>query len=71
LAIVSNIAFIAYGYRAGLLPILVLHLTMLPINVMRLQQEFPQLRPIAIARAVRGGRVPAAFALMLLFARPF
>jgi uncharacterized sodium:solute symporter family permease YidK len=52
LAIVSNFAFIAYGYRAGLMPILMLHLTMLPINVMRLQQESPEFRPVAIRNAL-------------------
>jgi uncharacterized sodium:solute symporter family permease YidK len=30
LAMVSNIAVMAYGYRAGLLPILFLHMTLLP-----------------------------------------
>ncbi len=38
LAIVSNVAFIAYAYWAGLQPILVLHAVMLPMNVMRLRQ---------------------------------
>lgn len=38
IAIVSNIAFIAYAYWAGLQPILVLHVVMLPMNVMRLRQ---------------------------------
>ena len=52
LAIVSNFAFIAYGYRAGLMPILVLHVTMLPMNVMRLQQELPELRPATIRGAL-------------------
>ena len=53
LAIVSNIAFIAYGYRAGLMPILALHLTMLPMNILRLQQELAGERPAVIARPVR------------------
>lgn len=50
LAIISNIAFIAYGYRAGLVPILALHLAMLPMNIMRLQQELAGERPAVIAR---------------------
>jgi len=36
LAIGSNIAFIAYALAAGLWPILVLHLCMLPLNAHRL-----------------------------------
>jgi hypothetical protein len=37
IAIVSNIAFIAYGFEAGLWPILVLHTAMLPLNLLRLR----------------------------------
>ncbi|MEM7224396.1 MAG: cyclic nucleotide-binding domain-containing protein [Pseudomonadota bacterium] len=37
-AITSNVAFIAYGYIEGLLPILVLHLCLLPLNLVRLRQ---------------------------------
>ena len=36
-AIASNLAFIAYGALAGLGPVLVLHLLLLPINVLRLK----------------------------------
>ncbi|HML10137.1 MAG TPA: hypothetical protein VK432_04700 [Stellaceae bacterium] len=46
LAIVSNVAFIAYAYWAGLPPILVLHVIMLPMNVMRLRQAI--LKPAAM-----------------------
>ena len=35
LNIASNIAFIAYGLVAGLLPILLLHATLLPLNIHR------------------------------------
>jgi hypothetical protein len=35
-AITSNLAFILYGYIAGIEPVLVLHLILLPINVIRL-----------------------------------
>jgi CRP/FNR family transcriptional regulator, cyclic AMP receptor protein len=45
LAIVSNVAFIAYAYWAALPPILVLHVVMLPMNVMRLRQAI--LKPAA------------------------
>lgn len=37
-AIVSNIAFIAYGYLGELMPILLLHGLLLPMNVLRLAQ---------------------------------
>lgn len=36
LAIASNIAFMAYGYLDALWPILILHATLLPMNVIRL-----------------------------------
>jgi hypothetical protein len=35
-AIASNLAFIAYGYLGDLLPILLLHTLLLPVNVLRL-----------------------------------
>ncbi len=34
-AIGSNIAFIAFGYGTGILPVLILHLALLPMNVWR------------------------------------
>ena len=37
MAIASNLAFIAYGVLADLGPVLVLHLLLLPINVLRLK----------------------------------
>ena len=39
-AILSNLAFIAYGFASGLLPVLGLHLVLLPLNVCRLVQEW-------------------------------
>ena len=36
LAIASNFGFIAYGHLGGLVPIVVLHLLLLPINLARL-----------------------------------
>lgn len=45
LAIISNLAFIAYAYWARLPPILILHAVMLPMNVMRLRQAI--LKPAA------------------------
>jgi hypothetical protein len=38
-ALASNIAFIAYGLMAGLLPIWLLHLCLVPVNVVRGAQE--------------------------------
>jgi hypothetical protein len=35
-AVAANLAFIAYGWTSGLAPVLVLHLVLLPINVVRL-----------------------------------
>ncbi len=35
LNIASNIAFIAYGFVGGLLPILLLHAMLLPLNIYR------------------------------------
>ncbi len=37
-AIASNIAFITYGCLCGLLPIVALHVLLLPVNVVRLMQ---------------------------------
>jgi len=53
IAIISNIAFVAYGYRAGLFPILFLHMTMLPMNAFRLHQEMVSVRQGGIADAIR------------------
>jgi type IV secretory pathway VirB6-like protein len=37
-AILSNIAFIAYGVLGSLAPIFVLHLLLLPLNIVRLKE---------------------------------
>lgn len=37
-AIASNVAFISYGYLGGMIPILILHVALLPLNVWRLWQ---------------------------------
>ena len=39
-AIVSNILFIAYATMMGLIPILALHVALLPINIIYLVSEF-------------------------------
>lgn len=46
-AIASNLAFIVYGALANLPPVLLLHLMLLPMNVVRLRQ--------ALRRPVPGG----------------
>jgi hypothetical protein len=38
-AVLSNVAFIAYGLFCSLMPVLVLHLLLLPLNVFRLREE--------------------------------
>ena len=38
LALVANVAFVAYATQAGLLPVLVLHLVLAPVNAWRLWQ---------------------------------
>jgi ABC-type glycerol-3-phosphate transport system permease component len=37
-AICSNCAFIAYGYLDALYPVLLLHIVLLPLNMIRLRQ---------------------------------
>ncbi|HTW53133.1 MAG TPA: hypothetical protein VME45_14675 [Stellaceae bacterium] len=39
IAIASNLAFIGYGYLDSLWPILILHVVMLPINIVRCRQS--------------------------------
>jgi CRP/FNR family cyclic AMP-dependent transcriptional regulator len=42
-AIASNIAFIGYAWASGLTPILVLHATLLPLNLLRLAEQRRQM----------------------------
>jgi len=37
-AVASNVAFLAYGIALGLMPVWLLHLVLLPVNLMRLWQ---------------------------------
>ena len=39
-AIASNVAFLTYGYFAGLTPVFLLHTVLLPLNVLRLRQMY-------------------------------
>jgi len=56
MAITSNLAFILYGYAAGIEPVLVLHLILLPINVMRLLESLGIGLPAVFAAAARWPR---------------
>ena len=49
IAIGSNLAFISYSLVAGLLPILILHSVLLPVNVLRLYQMHELLKKISKA----------------------
>lgn len=44
-ALGANLCFIAYGATAGLIPVLALHLLLLPCNVLRLAQLCRERRP--------------------------
>jgi hypothetical protein len=51
LALLANAAFIAYGAMAMLLPVLVLHLILAPINLLRLWSLRRASKPLADAHA--------------------
>ncbi len=40
-ALLSNIAFITYAYRTGIVPVLALHALLMPINLIGLLREMP------------------------------
>jgi CRP/FNR family transcriptional regulator, cyclic AMP receptor protein len=44
-AIASNLAFIAYGASAGIDPVLMLHVLLLPLNALRLAQARSEPEP--------------------------
>lgn len=52
LAIGSNLAFISYGLVDGLIPIVILHCMLLPLNLVRLYQMYNLIK--TIRQAVRG-----------------
>jgi hypothetical protein len=60
MAIASNLAFIAYGALAGLGPVLLLHLLLLPVNVLRLVDAGRHSRRDAVADAKSRPRKPAS-----------
>jgi CRP/FNR family cyclic AMP-dependent transcriptional regulator len=47
--IVANLAFISYGATAGVYPVLLLHLVLLPLNLMRLRQLLVLTRQVQAA----------------------
>ncbi len=51
MAIASNLAFIAYGTLADLGPVLLLHLLLLPVNVLRLARWRASAPMAAVRRA--------------------
>jgi len=55
LALMANLAFIAYGSLAGLLPVLALHLMLAPLNAWHLARQWRAARA-----AVEAGRHKAA-----------
>ena len=50
-AISSNLAFIGYGIGAGIYPVLILHVVLLPLNVLLLLQMTTLLRKAKLAAA--------------------
>jgi hypothetical protein len=56
IAIASNLAFILYGYAARIEPVLVLHLILLPINIIRLLEALSSSSPHSTARLSRASR---------------
>lgn len=61
-AIASNLAFVSYGALADLLPVLLLHLVLLPTNVFRLVQALREQPSVggrdepSFKRPIRSGR---------------
>ena len=51
--IVSNFLFIGYGYAVDAYPVLILHLVLLPLNIVRLRQMLKD-EDGALIRSVRG-----------------
>jgi len=64
LALAANAAFIAYGTAAELLPVMVLHLALVPVNLWRLNQSFgrgARTQPAHPAPVQRTGRRPSGW----------
>jgi len=52
MAITSNLAFVLYGYAAGIEPVLVLHLILLPVNALHLLEALGKGLPAVDTAAV-------------------
>ena len=64
LALAANAAFIAYGTAAELLPVMVLHLALVPVNLWRLNQAFQpkaNQQPAKPTPAQRAARQPTGW----------
>jgi len=64
LALAANAAFIAYGTAAQLLPVMVLHLALVPVNLWRLNQAFHRkanTEPAKPTLAQRAARQPSGW----------
>jgi hypothetical protein len=46
-ALLANVAFVSYGLSAGLAPVLALHLTLIPLNLLRLLRGRRSQLPVA------------------------
>jgi hypothetical protein len=57
-AIASNVAFITYGALAGIYPVLMLHIVLLPMNLYRLREAL-QPAPLPSAGANHPSATPA------------
>jgi hypothetical protein len=44
-ALASNVAFVAYAFMGGQTPVLALHITLFPLNLMRLVDAMRSARP--------------------------
>jgi len=72
LALAGNAAFIAYGSMAQLLPVLVLHLALVPVNLWRLNQAFtrkPHTQTAKVVPTQRAARQPSGWTPALRGAR--
>ncbi len=72
LALTANATFIAYGATAELLPVLALHLALVPVNLWRLNQAFRHpvpFRQMQRAPAKRSARQPRGWTPGLRVAR--
>ncbi len=58
-ALLSNVAFFAYGYLGELAPVAILHAVLIPLNLWRLAEiERGWIRPRRRRRDLREGRAP-------------